>query len=382
MYMNPKQTILIVDDSKMNRDILIEFLKGEYNYIEAKNGKEAIDYMMKNIDIDLVLLDINMPILNGFEVLEIMEKNNWIPKIPVIMVSSEWSNDSIEKAYNYGIIDYISRPFNTFVVNKRIHNTLQLYANQKKLTQLVMDQVSEKEESNNIMVEILSLVVETRNHESGSHTMNIRLITNILLKYLSKKKNPYHLTQTQMAFIVTASSLHDIGKNAVPDYILNKTTRLTEEEFDIMKSHTTLGASFIEQAAKNSNKPLFKIARDICRWHHERWDGSGYPDGLRCDEIPISAQIVSLADVYDALTSVRCYKGAYDHDTAIKMILSGECGAFNPLLLECLVDASDEIREADFGSMEEELNSHIKAQITDEIFRNTPLSLRRENADD
>lgn len=371
--MTNKQTILIVDDSKINQDILIEFLKDEYNYIKAENGKEAIDYLNADTDIDLILLDINMPVMNGFEVLEIMAQKKWISKIPVIMISSEDSNNYIEKAYNYGIIDYISRPFNALIVNKRIHNTLQLYSNNKKLTQLVMEQVSEKEESNNIMIEILSLVVETRNHESGSHTMNIRLITNILLKYLFRKDNPYHLTKAQMAFIVTASSLHDIGKNAIPDFILNKTTRLTEEEFNIMKTHTTLGASFIEQAAKNSDKPLFKIARDICRWHHERWDGSGYPDGLRCDEIPISAQIVSLADVYDALTSVRCYKGAYDHDTAIQMILSGECGAFNPLLLECLVDASDEIREADFGSMEEELNSHIKAQVTDEIFRNTPL---------
>lgn len=371
--MTSKQTILIVDDSKINQDILIEFLKDEYNYIKAENGKEAIDYLNADTDIDLILLDINMPVMNGFEVLEIMAQKKWISKIPVIMISSEDSNNYIEKAYNYGIIDYISRPFNALIVNKRIHNTLQLYSNNKKLTQLVMEQVSEKEESNNIMIDILSLVVETRNHESGSHTMNIRLITNILLKYLFKKDNPYHLTKAQMAFIVTASSLHDIGKNAIPDFILNKTTRLTEEEFNIMKTHTTLGASFIEQAAKNSDKPLFKIARDICRWHHERWDGSGYPDGLRCDEIPISAQIVSLADVYDALTSVRCYKGAYDHDTAIQMILSGECGTFNPLLLECLVDASDEIREADFGSMEEELNSHIKAQVTDEIFRNTPL---------
>ena len=370
--MENKQTILLVDDSKLNRDILKEFLTNTYNFLEAENGKEALEYVEDDLTIDLILLDINMPEMNGFEFLEHLKEKDLLSKTPIIMISAEGSNVYIEKCYKYGIVDYISRPFNELIVKKRIQNTLRLYTNQKKLTQMVMEQVSEKEESNNIMVEILSLVVETRNHESGGHIKNIRLITNILLKHLSQMENPYNLTEAQMAFIVKASSLHDIGKNAIPDSILNKTTSLTEEEFEIMKTHTTLGASFIEKAAGNSEKPLFKIARDICRWHHERWDGSGYPDGLMCDEIPISAQIVALADVYDALTSIRCYKGAYKHDTAIKMILSGECGAFNPILLDCLVRASQDIDQADFSSMEE-LNSHIKEQLTNELFRDTPF---------
>lgn len=368
-----KQRLLIVDDSKMNREMLKEILTDAYDFVEAENGKEAIDIIETNIHIDLMLLDIHMPVMDGYEVLEIMNRKNWINKIPVIMISAEESNKSMTHCYELGIIDYVPRPFNALIVERRVQNTLQLYADQKELAQMVKDQITEKEENNSIMIQILSHTVETRNHESGDHINNIRLITNILLKYIVRNGNPYKISESQMALIVTASALHDIGKNSIPDSILNKVGRLTDEEFDIMRTHTILGASFIEQAANKKDKPLFKIAKDVCRWHHERWDGKGYPDGLKEDEIPIWSQIVSLADVYDALTSVRCYKGAYDHETAMKMILNGECGAFNPVLLNCLKEAENEIKEADFSTMEEELDSHIKAQIADEIFRNTPL---------
>lgn len=339
-----RQTILIVDDAEMNRMMLSDMLGDQYDYVEAADGREALRILEKNVSIDLILLDINMPEMNGFEVLEEMNRYHWIQEVPVIMITAEESVESMEHAYSLGVTDYIPRPFIVYIVRRRVENTLNLYVNQKRLMRLVSDQIAEKEENNTLMVSILSNVVEIRNHESGDHIRNIRRITELLLHQLVQKTKAYHLSEEDIALIMTASSLHDIGKITIPEEILNKPGKLTKEEFEIMKTHSTAGAQILEQMKYGQDKPLYRYALEICRWHHERWDGHGYPDGLMGEEIPISAQIVAIADVYDALTSERCYKKAYDHTTAINMILNGECGAFNPLLLECLTETAPQLR--------------------------------------
>ena len=339
-----RQTILIVDDAEMNRMMLSDMLGDQYDYVEAADGREALRILEKNVSIDLILLDINMPEMNGFEVLEEMNRYHWIEEVPVIMITAEESVESMEHAYSLGVTDYIPRPFNVYIVRRCVENTLNLYANQKRLMRLVSDQIAEKEENNTLMVSILSNVVEIRNHESGDHIRNIRRITELLLHQLVQKTKAYNLSEEDIALIKTASSLHDIGKITIPEEILNKPGKLTKEEFEIMKTHSAAGAQILEQMKYGQDKPLYRYALEICRWHHERWDGHGYPDGLMGEEIPISAQIVAIADVYDALTSERCYKKAYDHTTAINMILNGECGAFNPLLLECLTETAPQLR--------------------------------------
>ena len=298
--MSEKQKLLIVDDSEFNRDILKEILGSSYDYLEAENGNQAIQILEVHPEIDLMLLDINMPQMNGFQVLEHMGELQWIDEVPVVMISSEESVEIMRKAYDLGITDYISRPFDAVIVKKRVQNTLGLYAKQKRLINVVVDQIYEKEENNNIMIGILSNVLGSHNSESSEHILHIRIATEMLLRELIKKTDAYHLTEADIALIITASSLHDIGKVGIPEEILNKPGRLTDEEFKIMKSHSEIGASMIRDMDFPQDKPLVRIAWEICRWHHERWDGRGYPDGLKGEEIPISAQIVSIADVYDA----------------------------------------------------------------------------------
>ena len=345
--MEYKEIILIVDDSALNRMVLAEILgKENYTFLEAENGQQAVELLDSHPEIDLLLLDITMPEMDGFGVLEVMNRYRWIEETPVIMISSEDAYPFIERAYDLGARDYITRPFDARVVCHRVSNTLMLYAKQKRLVQMVAEQVYEKEKVSNTMISILSHIVEFRNNESALHVVNIRTITELLLRRLRKKTDLYPLTETDISLISTASALHDIGKINIPEQILNKPGRLTKEEFEIIKTHSAVGEHMLRQVPFSQNEPLVKVAREICRWHHERWDGRGYPDGLKGDEIPISAQVVSLADVYDALTSERCYKAAFDHETALKMIVNGECGAFNPLLLECLMDGADQIKKA------------------------------------
>ena len=345
--MEYQETILIVDDSALNRMVLIEILgKENYTFLEAENGQQAVELLDCHPEVDLLLLDITMPEIDGFGVLEIMNQYHWIEETPVIMISAEDAYSFIERAYDLGASDYITRPFDARVVCRRVSNTLMLYAKQKRLVQMVAEQVYEKEKVSNTMISILSHIVEFRNNESGLHVVHIRTITELLLRRLRKKTDRYPLTEADISLISTASALHDIGKINIPEQILNKPGRLTKEEFEIVKTHSAVGEHILRQIPFNQNEPLVKIAREICRWHHERWDGRGYPDGLKGDEIPISAQVVSLADVYDALTSERCYKAAFDHETALNMIVNGECGAFNPLLLECLMDGADQIKKA------------------------------------
>lgn len=338
--------LLVVDDSEMNREILKEILGKEYQILEACDGEEALKMLEQyGTEISLVLLDIIMPKMDGFEVLAYMNRDKWIEDIPVIMISSEGSESYIRRAYELGASDYISRPFDTKVVYQRVINMIKLYAKQRRLIHLVTDQIYEKEKNNRMMTGILSQIVEFRNGESGLHVLHINILTQLLLEKLMRKSENYDLSWSQQHMIATASALHDIGKIGIDEKILNKPGKLTKEEFEAMKQHTIIGARMLDRLEMYHDEEMMKYAYEICRWHHERYDGKGYPDGLKGEEIPISAQVVSLADVYDALVSDRVYKKAYSHEKAMEMILNGECGMFNPLLLECLVEIQDKVRK-------------------------------------
>ncbi len=338
--------LLVVDDSEMNREILKEILGKEYRILEACDGEEALKMLEQyGTEISLVLLDIIMPKMDGFEVLAYMNRDKWIEDIPVIMISSEGSESYIRRAYELGASDYISRPFDAKVVYQRVINMIKLYAKQRRLIHLVTDQIYEKEKNNRMMTGILSQIVEFRNGESGLHVLHINILTQLLLEKLMRKSENYDLSWSQQHMIATASALHDIGKIGIDEKILNKPGKLTKEEFEAMKQHTIIGARMLDRLEMYHDEEMMKYAYEICRWHHERYDGKGYPDGLKGEEIPISAQVVSLADVYDVLVSDRVYKKAYSHEKAMEMILNGECGMFNPLLLECLVEIQDKVRK-------------------------------------
>ena len=338
--------LLVVDDSEMNREILKEILGKEYRILEACDGNEALEMLEQyGTEISLVLLDIIMPQMDGFEVLAYMNRDKWIEDIPVIMISSEGSESYIRRAYELGASDYISRPFDTKVVYQRVINMIKLYAKQRRLIHLVTDQIYEKEKNDRMMTGILSQIVEFRNGESGLHVLHINILTQLLLEKLMRKSENYNLSWSQQYMIATASALHDIGKIGIDEKILNNPGKLTKEEFEAMKQHTIIGARMLDSLEMYHDEEMMKYAYEICRWHHERYDGKGYPDGLKGEEIPISAQVVSLADVYDALVSDRVYKKAYSHEKAMEMILNGECGVFNPILLECLVEIQDKVRK-------------------------------------
>ena len=341
-----KPQVLIIDDSELNRDLLKEMLRDRYEILEAADGEKGLALLYElGTKISLVLLDVVMPKVGGFDVLAVMQKERWLDDIPVMMISAEDSPAFIQKAYDMGASDYITRPFNMNVVRQRSDNITKLYAKQRRLLSLVTSQIQEKERNNHIIISILSEVVGLKNGESRKHILNVSRITELLLSRVMQRSSRYHLTWQDEALITNAAALHDIGKIGIDEKILNKPGKLTKEEFEIMKTHTLIGAKMIENLEGFQEEPLVKVTYAICRWHHERWDGRGYPDGLKGDAIPISAQIVSLADVYDALTSKRVYKDAFAHEKAIRMILDGECGLFNPLLLDCLLDIKDQLKE-------------------------------------
>ena len=341
-----KSQILLVDDSKMNRMMLKEILGGDYSILEAENGQECLEKMQAEAgNIALVLLDINMPVMDGFEVLKAMNANHTIEDTPVIMISSEDSDAAIRRSYELGASDYVNRPFDARIVYRRVTNTIKLYAKQRRLVQMVSDQIRARENNTDTLVGVLSHIVEFRNGESGAHVRHIRIITEMLLHRLLEISSNYSITAEQQDLISLASALHDIGKIGIDEKVLNKPGKLTPEEFKVIQTHSMLGAKMLHDLDGFAEQPLLQTAYEIARWHHERWDGRGYPDGLKGDEIPISAQLVSLADVYDALTSERCYKKAFSHEKAVQMILNGECGAFNPLLLQCLTDVQDDLKE-------------------------------------
>ena len=346
-FQSQKPSILIVDDSEMNRVILNEMLKGEYHVLEADNGRAALDMVDRYGDeLSLVLLDIVMPGMSGFEVLADLSRRSAADNLPVIMISSEDSDDVVLRAYELGASDYINRPFNARVVRRRVSNTIRLYAKQRRLTSLLSQQYNERVKNSRMLIDIMAGVMELRNGESGLHVTHIEKLTELLLGCLVHRSDQFPLDNEQRSTIAMASALHDIGKMSIDDAILNKPGRLTSEEFEIMKTHTTLGADMLlELGRQHAGNPLLEYAYQIARWHHERWDGKGYPDGLKGNDIPIAAQVVSVADVYDALTSVRVYKDAIPHQEAIQMILDGKCGEFNPLLLDCLLEVQDRIAE-------------------------------------
>ena len=340
-----KSQILLVDDSAMSRMILKEILGGDYSILEAENGQECLEKMQAETgNIALVLLDINMPVMDGFEVLKAMNVNHTIEDIPVIMISSDDSDAAIRRSYELGASDYVTRPFDARIVYRRVTNTIKLYAKQRRLVQMVSDQIRARENNTDMLVGVLSHIVEFRNGESGAHVRHIRIITELLLHRLLEISSQYPITAEQQDNIPLASALHDIGKIGIDEKILNKPGKLTPEEYEVVKTHSMLGAEMLHQLENFNEQPLLQTAYEITRWHHERWDGRGYPDGLKGDEIPISAQLVALADVYDALTSERCYKKAFSHEKAVQMILNGECGAFNPLLLQCLMDMQTDLK--------------------------------------
>lgn len=341
-----KPKILIVDDAEINREILAEILGSDFRILTAGNGEECVEMLQQyGRNIALILLDIVMPVMDGFEVLSYMNKNNLIENIPVIMISSASDKEYMRRAYGMGISDYISRPFDTQIVFRRVCNVINLYSRQRRLVSIIAKQTYESEKNNRMMLEIFSNLVELRNGEDGAHVLHVNVLTGMLLERLLQKTDKYNLSWKERSLIVTASALHDIGKMGISKSLLNKKGKLTPEEFETVKQHTVIGAKMLEDMAMYKDEALVKTAIEICRHHHERYDGNGYPDGLKGDDIPISAQVVALADVYDALVSERPYKKIYTHDEAMQMILNGECGCFNPLLLECFTDISENIKE-------------------------------------
>lgn len=341
-----QQRILVVDDNAINRMLLKEMLQDDFLISEAVDGEEALEMIDRDpTAFDLVLLDIMMPKKTGTEVLETLAKENRLETLPVIMISAENSTASIRKAYEMGAEDYIDRPFDPATVLRRIHNSIAIHTKQKELLASLRNEFDARQRQNDLMVSLLSHIVEYRNGESGAHVLHINIITGMLLEALANHTDKYAIPPEDYPIIRNASSFHDIGKIGIPLEIINKPGRLTDEEFATMKTHSAIGADMLERVVEFKDEPLVKYSLQICRWHHERYDGRGYPDGLKGDDIPIAAQIVSLADVYDALTSIRCYKPAFTHKEAVHMIFDGQCGTFNEVLLQAFSDIEDKLEQ-------------------------------------
>ncbi len=344
-----EQQILIVDDETVNREILKTMFE-EYDRLEAENGREAIEKIAGSRNLVLILLDISMPVLSGFDVLEYMKEHKLLEKIPVILITGETVIDSEDKAYSYGAADVIHKPFYPHIVKKRSQNIIDLYQHKlemelrlKQQEIEIKEQEKEIRENNEVMLETLSSLVEFRSVETGEHTQRMKYFTKLILEYMQEYFPQYGLDKYKIDLIVRASVLHDIGKIGIPDSILLKPGRLTDEEFEIMKSHTTIGCEILEKSYRNKDSDFYRYSYDICRHHHERWDGRGYPDHLKGEELSIGVQVVSVADVYDALVSPRVYKKPFSREEAYDMILNGECGQFSPDVLKCLAVAKEDV---------------------------------------
>lgn len=355
-----RNKLLIVDDAELNRSMLAVILEAEYYIIEAEDGQKALDVLeSQHEEIAVVLLDLLMPVLDGFAVLEVMKERGWLDKIPVLIISGETALETEKKCFECGVSDFIRKPFDNVLVKKRVNNIVHLFQYQNELElkvekqtetmrrqyKLLQLQAQKLQKSNESIIDILGTVVECRHLESGEHIKRVKGFTEILARELMKEYPEYGLTERQIEVIVVASSLHDLGKIAIPDNILLKPGKLTKEEFECMKSHTTKGSEILNNFKDVWDEEYRKVSYEICRYHHERYDGKGYPDGLKGEEIPISAQIVSVADVYDALVSERVYKGAFSKEEAFHMIVTGECGIFSPKLLECFRNVKKEYEE-------------------------------------
>lgn len=342
-----RQSVLIVDDSELNRKMLGQMLGSRFDIAEAASGEACLQLLEQNATgISIVLLDIHMPGIDGFTVLEEMSQKNLLEQIPVIMISSEDTVDAVRRAFDLGASDYISRPFDAKVVYQRIINTIQLYAKQRRLSAMAADLAFEKERASRMMIGILSQVVEKRNGESRDHVQRVAQLTSMLLAGLAQKTDRYPLTREMRRTIATAAALHDIGKMEICEDLLHKEGPLTEAERRTLQSHTLLGAQMLEEQPECRDDAFARTAYNICRWHHERYDGGGYPDGLQGEQIPIEAQVVGLADVYERLVSRPVDGRARTHSEVVQMICTGVCGAFNPLLLDCLQDMEAEIARA------------------------------------
>lgn len=342
-----RQSVLIVDDSELNRKMLGQMLGSRFDIAEAASGEACLQLLEQNATgISIVLLDIHMPGIDGFTVLEEMNQKNLLEQIPVIMISSEDTVDAVRRAFDLGASDYISRPFDAKVVYQRIINTIQLYAKQRRLSAMAADLAFEKERASRMMIGILSQVVEKRNGESRDHVQRVAQLTSMLLAGLAQKTDRYPLTREMRRTIATAAALHDIGKMEICEDLLHKEGPLTEAERRTLQSHTLLGAQMLEEQPECRDDAFARTAYNICRWHHERYDGGGYPDGLQGEQIPIEAQVVGLADVYERLVSRPVDGHARTHSEVVQIICTGVCGAFNPLLLDCLQDMEAEIARA------------------------------------
>lgn len=337
-----RKSILIVDDMEVNRVILAEGFKKEYDILEAEDGIQAIELIKQEESIAAILLDLIMPNMGGMEVLRELKRSGRLERIPVFIITAADSEEILLEAYDLGAVDVISKPFRPKFIQGRINSIIELYEHRNDLERIVSEQVKRLNGLNQSMVETLATVIEFRDCESGEHVKRICYFTEILMTAVSRWFPEYHLKKSAIDKIVTASILHDVGKIAIPDSILNKPGRLTAEEFELMKQHTVKGCEILSQIPHIMDDEVYHYSYDICRHHHERWDGRGYPDGLSGDDISIWAQVVSIADVYDALTSERVYKAAYDHETAVQMICDGECGCFNPKILAAFRASMDE----------------------------------------
>lgn len=341
--MRKDKTILIVDDVEINRAILAEIFSSDYNILEACNGAQAIEMIHSDVAVSAVLLDLIMPEIDGLGVLREMNRTSRIKRVPVFLITAAESMEMLLEGYNLGAIDVISKPFMAQFLKCRVNNVVELYEHRNELESVLKKHVERFNKLNQSLVETLASVIEFRDCESGEHVRRICRLTKILMREVSDTYPEYRLPEEEIEKIGTSSVLHDIGKIAIPDKILNKPGRFTKEEFEVMKQHTLKGCEILQSMPDIMDNGIYNYSYDICRHHHERWDGKGYPDGLEGDDISIWAQVVSVADVYDALTSVRVYKDAYSRETAVKMIMDGECGAFNPKVLKAFENILDQL---------------------------------------
>lgn len=355
-----RDKILIVDDLEINRELLAEILKSEYEILMAEDGVHGLQIAEEYHDsISVILLDLMMPNMDGFAVLEQLSQKTWSKQIAIMIISGDNAVKTEERCFEYGVADFIHRPFNNRLIRKRVNNVVSLYQYQEELEQkvekqtdvlrkqyrLLQQQADQLRQSKENVIDILGTVVEYRNLESGEHIQRVKGYTKILAERMMKDYPEYGLDDKEIDIIVAASALHDIGKIAIPDSILLKPGRLTADEFEYMKSHTTRGCEILNSIENAWDEEYGRVSYEICRYHHERYDGKGYPDGLRGDDIPISAQLVSIADVYDALVNERVYKSAFEKDKAFQMIVTGECGLFSPKLLDCFWNVRKEFEE-------------------------------------
>lgn len=338
-----KKAILVVDDIEINRTILNEIFKSEYEIIEAENGMEALEIINSRDDIAAVLLDLLMPKMDGLEMMRELNKSNRIQHLPVFLITASENEDMLMEGYHLGAVDVITKPFMAHFLRHRINNVIELNQHRNDLEKIVAEQVARLNKVNQSLIETLAAAIEFRDCESGEHVKRIGRLTRILMRALSRTYSEYCMDEEEIEKIATASILHDVGKISIPDHILNKPGRLTKEEFEEMKLHTVKGCDLLQTMPNIMDEDMYNYSYDICRHHHERWDGRGYPDGLAGDEISIWAQVVAIADVYDALTSERVYKKAYSAEVARQMILNGECGEFNPKVISVFEEALDTI---------------------------------------